>query len=279
MLQNNRVLFKSNGTLTDFSIPLSDYLSKAETPFGFESGDALYIGSDLPFNHRWFEVAECNDELALVSVKYWNGDEWKSAVDVIDQTSVDGKSLAKSGVISWTPDKYESWFREETTEDIPELSQFKIYDLFWVKITFDADLSSTSSLRYLGHKFSGDVDLFARYAGLANTDLIAAFAEGKINWDDQHFIAAEELIQHLRANRTIISPNQILRFEQYKIPSVHKCAEVIYRSFGDDYENEMKNAAAEFQKAMLTASQNIDRNANATLDFNEKSSTTEFMDR
>lgn len=280
MLQNNRVIFKDASARIDLSIPMSDFLETTGVTLNYQSTqDALFIGSDLPFNHRWFELKSANTSTSAINIEIWNGNTWKPAVDVIDMTAVGGKAFSKSGIISWTPDKYESWFREESTEDIPELSSLKIYDLFWVKLTFDQNLSSATSLKYIGHKFSDDKELFARYAHLANEDLISAFAEDKTNWNDQHFIAAEELIQHLRASRTIISPNQILRWEQYKIAALHKCAEVIYRSLGEDYATEMKNAQAAFQKAMEIGSQNIDRNLNATLEFSEKSSATEFMDR
>ena len=287
MLRHNRVLWKSGvSTLNDLSKKLSDPLSGAEVIPFLTATDAIFIGSDLPFNHRWFEVSVANNVVASPSVAVWDGSTWIPCVDVIDETVASGgKTLSQSGLISWVPDRLDSsWSRIDFTEELPDseiLSTVKIYDLYWVKMTFNANLRASTSLGYIGHKFSSDSDLFAEYPDLNNTDLMTAFASGgtKTDWKDQEFLAAEYIIQDLRNLQVIWSKNQILDPQLFKSASVHKTAEIIYRSFGDDYKDDKESSAQAYKQCMSKKSFNVDLNLNATLDEKETQPTTNWMTR
>lgn len=279
MLTNHRVLFKDNLTPRDISIKLNEYLSGSEVIAVVAAEDALYIGSDLPFNHRWIDVSVFNDLASTMSVKLWNGSAWKSAVDVIDQTSVAGVTLAQSGILSWTPDRNESWASQLSTEDIPELSTFKIYDMYWVKIEFSSDLKSTTAINYMGYKFSTDSDLYGQYPELDNNTLRNSFKLGKLNWNDQAFIAAEYIIQDLRAMNIIWSRNQILNWPLFKMASVHKTAEIIFRSLGSEYEAELADSMKAYRSSLNMKMFQVDLNRNATLDEKEKRESVGFLRR
>lgn len=279
MLTNHRVLFKDNLTSRDISIKLNEYLSGSEVIAVVAAEDALYIGSDLPFNHRWIDVSVFNDLASSMSVKLWNGSTWKSAVDVIDQTSVAGVTLAQSGILSWTPDRNESWSSQLSTEDIPELSTFKIYDMYWAKIEFTADLKSTTAINYVGYKFSNDSELYGEYPELDNSTLRNSFKSGKLNWNDQAFIAAEYIIQDLRAMNVIWSRNQILNWPLFKSASVHKMAEIIFRSLGSEYEAELADSMKAYRSSLNMKMFQVDLNRNATLDEKEKRETVGFLRR
>lgn len=279
MLLNNRIIWKDNAQLKDLSLNLSNFLSGVVQTGIVATEDALYIGSDLPFNHRWFEVSTVNDQASVLSIDIWDGNAWIPAVDVIDQTSASGKTFAQSGIISWVPDRYKSWGHENSSEDVDDLETLKIYNMFWVRIRFSGDLKATTALKYVGHKFSSDEDLAAEYPELANQSLKTSFQAGKTTWDEQHFLASEYIVQQLRAENIVYSENQIVDWQQFKSSSVHKVAEICFRAFGEDYFEELKVAQNAFGKAMATKSVNIDRNKNATIDTNEKDVSTRFLSR
>lgn len=280
MLRNNRVIYKDNTTLNDLSVAMSNYLSATSTLAIVAAQDAIYLGSDFPFNHRWFEVYSANAQASVPSISLWNGGSWVPAVDVIDETAVAGKTLAQSGIISWVPDRSNNgWTRQYSTEQISDLSSLRIYDAYWAKLSFSADLTATTALKYIGHKFSNDEELFAQYPDLEDANLINAFKTGKTNWNDQQFEAAQYIIEDLRSQSLIFSKNQIIDWRMLKNSSVHKVAEIIFRSFGDDYKDNKKDAADAYKASKPMASLNLDKNMNAAQDDFEKVKVTGWLTR
>ncbi len=281
MLRNNRIIWKDAATLKDLSSNLSNPLTGTEVVGYVAADDALYIGSDLPFNHRWFEMSVVNDQASVASIEYWDGSSWIAAVDIIDETiAVAGKSLSQSGIISWAIDRDQSsWVREDKASDISDLSTLKIYDMYWVRVKFSADLKTTTAFKYIGHKFSSDTQLFAQYPALAKTALMAAFTSGKTSWNDQAFEAAEYIIQDLREMGTIWSKNQILSWEIFKNASIHRIAMIVFVAFGEDYENELKAATKRYGECLQLKSYEVDQNENGILEQSEKKKSTEYLSR
>lgn len=277
MLLNNRIIWKDNATLRDVSVTLNDWHTGAQTMDIVAAQDAIYIGSDLPFNHRYFDIHATNKNAnaATVAVSLWNGTSFVPAVDVVDQTSVSGATLAQSGIISWVPDRAEVWNKEASTEDIADLSTLKIYNFYWAKLTFSADLTNTTQVKYVGHKFSTDADLKASgYPELLLTSALRQFANGdtsKTNWTEQHIAAAEFIVKDLRKKKVIWSRNQIVDWEQLFEPAVHKCAEIIYTSQGEDSEEKRARAETKYLDSMtLDNIFNVDKDEDARLDRHEK---------
>lgn len=279
MLSNNRIIWSDNGTLIDLSADLNEILSGTSVIPIVADEDYIYIGSDLPFNHRHFVVKVANDVASVVSVELWSGNQWHSAVDVIDQTAVSGKTLAQTGVISWVPERTTSWARETSTENIPELDTIRIYDYYWARLSFSADLKSTTELKLIGHCFSNDLDLYAQYPDFGNTDGLTAFQAGKTTWDDQHILAAEYVIQDLREMNIIQSPSQLMEWRTFKNASVHKVAEIIFRSFGKDFIDPLKAAQTAYKASLKIKAYNVDQNASGSLDPIERTQMSEFLTR
>lgn len=272
MLINQRIIWSDNAVLKDLSVELND-LTALNYAIPFTAAqDKLYIGSDLPFNHRHFVIATsgANAVASVPTVEIWNGNSWVSAVDVLDLTATSGATLARNGIIAWTTDRNEAWGKEETTEDIAALSTLKIYNMYWVRISFSANFTSTTSLAYVGHKFAADADLGLYYPDLTTTEVKSAFTSGKTTWDDQHIMAAEEIIRYLRKKDIVRSRNQILDWEQFNNCAIHKVAEIIYSSFGKDYEDNRKLADAKFMKAINLGIFQVDRNEDGKLDPQEQ---------
>lgn len=279
MLINQRIIWKDNLTLKDMSVELNDLTAGTYVIPFVTAEDKIYIGSDLPFNHRYFAVSVANDVASVASVEIWTGSAWESAVDVLDQTSSGGKTMKVSGILSWTPERNSAWGIEETTEDIPDLSTLKIYNMYWARLSFSGNHTAGSALSYVGHKFANDADLAGFYPSLNTSDVKGAFATGKTSWDDQHVLAAEEIVRHLRKKKEIRSSNQIVDWEQYNHAGVHKLAEIIYSSFGDDYEDHRKRAEISFNKAINLGVHQIDRDGDGRLDTRERMSNSGLFRR
>lgn len=279
MLTNHRVIFKDNTVLRDLSIKMNEYLSGTETIAFVAGEDSIYIGSDLPFNHRWVEVSTANDVASVVSVSLWNGSEWKAAVDVIDQTSTNGVTLAQSGIISWTPDKDHSWMNEDSTEDISDLSTLKIYDMYWVKISFSVSLKATTALKYVGYKFSSDEQLTAEYPELASSSLKDGHTTGKTSWNDQAFVAAEYIVADLKSMNIIWNRNQIIDWPLLKMASIHKTAEIVFRAFGAEYQEEIQDTHKAYRSSLNMKMFHVDLNRDARLTEGEKLDTVGFLSR
>jgi len=270
MLSNQRIIHSDNGVLEDKSVELNNLFTTNATIDLAVTDDYLYIGSDLPFNHRYFEVTTANTNTSAMSVEIWNGSEWNAAVDVIDQTSASGRTLAQSGYISWTTDRNESWGMDETTENVTGLTTLKIYNMYWVRLKVSASLSGTTAVGYVGFKFANDDDLGGRYPDLVGSTIMDAFETGKTNWNEQHFLAAEDIIKDIRRKRIAWNANQITDWEQFNLAAVHKVALIIMQSFGDDYKDNRLDAKREYEDAMNLKVFTIDSNMDGHIQTDER---------
>lgn len=271
MLFNNRVVQKDNLVLTDLSSVLSD-LNGSGAAFSIVAAeDALYIGSDHPFNHRFFSVkpGAANSVAGSVTVDIWSGTAWNPAVDVQDFTKDGGAPFAKSGLILFAPDRLKGWGVADSTERVTGLTTLKIYNCYWARLNFSAAFVMT--LDYLGHKFSKDSDFNLYYGDLNRPKVREAFFENPTpSWDKVHCAAAEEVIRDLRARKIIWSPNQILDPDQFTDCATHKAAEIIYSPGNLGEEEKAASAAKRYREACDKMVFNVDTDRDGRLDQCEK---------
>lgn len=277
MLHSSKVIWKDNATLRDLSLKLSDLFSNTQVLDLVAAQDKLYLGSDFAFNHRYFDLKIANSGASVISqIETWNGNSWDAVAQIFDDTQASGKSFGKSGIVGWVPDRHVSWAREGSTEDIPELSTLKIYDKMWVRLTFSADLSALTELNYVGHRFSSDNELRGRYPDLLNSDFLDAFTSGKTTWNDQHVLAAEELIRDMKKDLDIWSENQILDWQLFQDAACHKVAMMAFTAAGRDFVDNRDSAEADYAKARNKKIFNKDTNNNAILRPAEKIASVGF---
>ena len=272
MLINNRIIWEDDTTLRDLSKSLNDYFSQTVTFAYTATDDYLYIGADLPFNHRYFDVgAVANAVASTVSVQIWDGDSWNNAVDVIDETaSAAGASLAQDGIIRWSLGRYDTWCLEQSSEDIPALASLKIYNKYWCRLSWSATLTAGTILNYVGHKFSNDTALAAYYPDLVRTDILDSYSSGKTNWHEQHVLAGEEIISDLIRRDHVWRPEQIMNPEVLERASIHKCAEIIMRGLGNDYATLKEKAGVDYKREMDSVFAQYDSNENGHMDLQER---------
>jgi hypothetical protein len=272
----NRILFGESGTLTDLTNDLSSY-STGTAVIPSASG-SFYIGSRNPFNNIYFKMLVASTESVVMSVQYWSESDWVDVVDLADGTA----GLTQSGMINFTPDREDLWERESTNyegETIPDLSTVTIYDRYWLKINFDGALSPTTSLIWVGHKFSNDADLAAEFPDLDRSNVKTSFKAGKTDWEEQHVMAAEVMITDLMDKGIIQGAGGIIDWTEYRGAAVQKCAEIIFRSFGDDYIDRAKEAREEYLRRIDKRKPVVDRNNNATEDAFEQKFSTGWVSR
>lgn len=285
MLINNRILAKVSGSIQDWSKDLNNIYAGSRTvgalAFAGPGTDKLYIGGDLPFNHRYLEVGTVNAVASVASVELWNGKEWKAALDETDYSDLSGASLAQSAILQWNPDPRETWNRAKT-EDISDLSTGPaIFDMYWARISFTANLTAGTTLKYVGHRFASEDQMSGRYPELVKSASRAQFAAGKTSWNDQLIEASEVVIRDLRQKRLILGPGQILGWEIFSEACVHKAAELIYTAFFSTQSDKWMSARKLYDEAMQAVSigQGIDQDNDARVGESERFGTVGLVRR
>ena len=271
-----KVIFSANGTLTDFSVEMNDYFARtAAIPLAVTT-DYLYIGSYFPFNHFYLKVNSANAVTSVLSAHYWdNTRTWRAVSLLTDETLSAGKTLAQNGYVSWNPDPQYSWSKEDTVDSagtalVTGLGNIKLYGFYWLRLKVSATVTSTTKLEWLGHRFSVDNDLGSEYPDLVTSATMTAFKSGKTDWEEQHIRVAELIVKDLKRIKALNSGSQILDWEDFKLASVSKLAEIIYSAFGSAHKEQKDEALVEYKKRFNGITAKIDENANAQVDEAEK---------
>lgn len=274
----NRIVFSDNSILSDWSVEVGNYFTDSKSFTLVAAQDYLYIGGRLPFNNLYFKFSTPNVNAATLEVEYWDGTSWIECVDVVDRTS----GFTKSGNIQWTPNKRYGWERESTNyegEQVTGLTGIVIYDLFWMRIKSSANMSA-AVINWIGNIFCNDNDLYAEYPDLKKPEIIEAFSKGKINWEDQRYLASQQIIKDLIQKQIIVDKGQILDWQKYTRACVSATAELIYSNFGPGPgEAMMARAAKNYEQRLSQSIYSVDNNMDAIEDLNESTRRQGFMSR
>jgi hypothetical protein len=274
-----RIIYGDNGTLYDLSTELSNYHGGTFTFSDFVAAeDYIYIGNTVPFNNFYLKMSTASVASTTMTIEYWSGSSWTNVVEIIDET----QGLTQNGYITFVPDRDTAWDRSNTSgqgQTITELSSVTIYDKYWIRISFNNDLTDNCIISWVGQKFSDDNDLGSEYPDLTRSSVLTAFESGKTDWEEQHVRAAEIIVKDLIAKQIIFNRGQILERNSFMLPSVSKVSEIIYNSFGDDYIDQKKASREEYSYRMQKSIYDIDSNLDGDLSPNEMSSRQGFMSR
>jgi hypothetical protein len=240
--------------------------------FPYLEGEYLYIASILPFNNIYIDMKHLNDVTATVRVEMNSSNGWKDLVDVIDET--DG--LKASGRIQWNTDEYNAWYQENYSKDVEGFDpNSKIFDMYWVRLSWNADLKPQTEINYVGQKFSSDRDLYIHYSDLNDQELRDSFFRESTpgteqNWEILHFEVADIIVKELKKRNIIKSRGQILDHSLFTNASVHKVAELIYTNFGRAYFDQKVAAREEYKSELKLNFFNVDTNKSGRLEFGER---------
>lgn len=267
MYYSQRVFWNAN----DLSKEVNNYLEGAAS-FGYAAGDFLYIGSEHPFSHLYFELSAANNLPTIPSVAIWWNNAWEPAVDVIDETAVTGSSFQESGRIIFKTDRDKGWNTEMDSADVSGISGTFIENFYWTRIAWSASMLTSTAINYIGQKFCEDADIFGQYPDLNSTSLMDQWQTGKTDWKEQCFKASEIIAKDLRAQNIIWSKFQIVDYSRLVDPCVHRTAAIIYRGLGQAWFDYEREAMANYNKLMKQGKFAIDLNRDGKITEREKRS-------
>lgn len=276
MISAQRVLHQT----TDLSILVNDFRAGAAA-FAYQAGQYLYVGSEVPFTNLWIEPkpGAVNALASVASVDLWWGHQWVAAVDVLDTTALAGASLAQAGRLMWQVDRFKGWDIENESRRIDGLSGTYIYDFYWARIAWSANLTPATELNYVGQKFCSDVEIVSYYPDLQNAALKQSFVSTKTTWDEQAYMASGAVVRDLVARNLIFSRGQIIDFSIFEEAACHKVAELVYGALGQAFEENRKSARRAYDEAMKRGSFRIDTNLDGKLEPGEKRAHSSFQGR
>jgi len=282
-LLTNRIIWSDNGVLKDLSISLNEINELTEVVPFVAAEDFLFIGSELPFNQRFFRLSVAQTNATVPTVSIWDGSAWKTAVDLLDESDTSGDSLAKSGVISFRMDKEEGRPGRDDTDKMTEgpsgLETLKIYDLYWTRWAWSSDWSGTTALSYVGYKFSDDLDLAAQYPQLGTSDIKTQFGgSGTTDYEPQQLEAAKTIVRDLTQRDALYSTNQILDHQQFRHASNFRVAMTIFSELGNDYDNDYERAKGLYEESLRVIIR-ADKNRNTRLDVSEQFNEVDVVRR
>ena len=273
-----KIIFDDAGTAVDLTANLNRYQTGTSS-FTFETGDTLYIGTDVPFNHTYIKMGTTvNLNSSVITLQYWDGKEFVNTVETIDETN----GFAQNGYITFVPNKDNRWSREDT-DDLDALNTLLgntvIYDKYWLKMTVNVTTTADLDFDWMGQIFSDDFDLESEFPDLTRTNVKTAFKSGKTDWQEQAVIAAGVIASDLKERQIIEHDGQILRREQLRLASVQKTAEIIMSAFGADYDDDRRKAREEYKSRLKTGIFTVDKDNDGIVDLNEQALRTGFMKR
>jgi hypothetical protein len=260
LYQYIRIIKNKNGTLSDMSLDNQDESSSCLFNL-VPNDDYIYIGQQLPFNNFYIKSSVANAVNSVMSIDYWDGNNWRSAVDVIDGTSQTGKTMARSGVIQFSPNHYYRWTRVDDTSEAPspnDLRTLTIYNLYWVRLKVSASLTNTTATKRVSYCFSSHQQLDNRDHTI--NAYLASFGVGKTSWEDEIITASIDIVNELKARNLIIESGQILRFENVTVATDWRALMNIYRDLGGDYNNKYEKAKEEMNRALSSKVFTFDKN-------------------
>lgn len=281
MNRKQRVFWNNAGTLVDVSVELNDMRRGSYTLPLATLGDYLYVAAELPFNHKYFDVSVANDVAAVVTVETWTGSAWLACVDVVDETKAAGASLAASGPVSFMPDINKSHWScvRDPSVTIAALSTLRVFNMYWCRFKWSANLKATTGLSYIGERFSDDTDLFDLYPGLNNSNLMTAFESGKTDWKDQSLAAAEMIVRDLRRQKIVMRREQIMDASLFNEASIHLTAALIYAGLEGEFTDAEKRARERYRDAMKLEFFEVDTDGSGTATKLEQTLSTGFLTR
>jgi hypothetical protein len=231
-----RVFTEVSDTITDKTLASQD--GSGVTCNFATSGDYIYVGQYFPFNNFTIDPLVANTSGAEMLVEYWDGSNWTDMVDLLDGTSSGSVSLARHGTVQFSPDKDSSWTRVSDVSDETGmgLGELKVYDLYWSRVSFDAPLSATASIKELRYKFCEHADL-AKVDPEINEYLNGWGGVSKTTWNEQIFEASDNIISELKERKLILHEGQILRFDDVYKACVYQTLMLIYSQLGPSFTN------------------------------------------
>jgi len=265
-----RLIKSDNGVLTDISLANQNEASTCLMDLTVDE-DYIYIGQQYPFNNFYIKSGIANDVASTMSIEYFTGSDWQNAVDILDATSVNGVSLAQSGVVQFSPDYHHRWSYVPDTSDTSisptELRTLTIYNLYWIRIKWSATLNALTAIKKFTYCFSSHQQIDNRDSTI--NSYLTAFKAGKTSWEDEIITASMDVVLELKRKNLIVHEGQVLRFDDVSNATDWRTLINIYRDLGGDYKEKYDDALKEYSNALDVRRFSFDVNNDGFLSRNE----------
>jgi hypothetical protein len=244
----------------------TDTVNSSVLAFNLLTTDLFYIGFKKPFASRYFNLSVLNVVAATLSVKYWDGTDWESVEDLIDQTS----GFTKSGFLSW-----------QNQNDWRALKLAPISDVehFWIQISVSANLTTETALQSVSNLFCDDNLLRAYYPELV-TDA-RYLPSGRTDFMEQMVAAKDLVVTRLKQDHLIKDESEVLDINEVAISATHATAWIILNPIArSDGEKEMRNDAfAAFNRELNKVKLSLDLNNSGVIELQEEHEGDFFVKR
>lgn len=233
-----------------------------------KAADALYVGYHGPFAARYIQVSNANSVSARLSAYYWNGTAWTLVEDLQDATLVSGATLAQSGFISW--ENADDWAKSE----LPGVDA----ELYWIKLTVNATLTTSTAIQSITNLFSDDTLLRAYYPELVSD--ASYLPSGRNNFIEQHEAAKNLCVQRLKQRHLIDDESQIIDINSVSVAAVHATAWLILNpiSTGDAHKDLAGRAFDQFNAEIGSLDLDIDQNKDGIVNDEERAPTMNSLE-
>lgn len=197
-----------------------------------------------------------------IRLQYWSGREWTDVVDIMDGSSKQGVTLSRSGNVLFSCDNDKNgWSKvSDTSKDTApaELRNVKIYGLYWLRITVDDDVHPDTTLNELSFCFTGGDKLRGVKAEVDK--FFDAFKKGKTDWIPETIMASKMVVTELKKAGLVLGPQQVVRLDDFWLPTTYKALWLIYSSLGPAYLETANQMAHEFYKNFNVNNITVDEN-------------------
>lgn len=215
------VLLDDNGTFTDYSIELKNYLSDSADVNLIDGEDSIYIGYYKPIRQIYIELDHSAQHEHTLNFEYYNGSSF-TALTIEDYTD----KMRRSGFIKWS-----------VPTDIAKTTVNSI-ELYWYKLYITGH-NDNMEIKGISLVFADDTDL-KEIEPLVN-DFLPSGASSFIGF---HQAARNEIIQTMRnagnykvgkdsLQREELNVFDLLDPEQLKEAGKYLCLAKIYESLSD----------------------------------------------
>ena len=261
------------GVVTDLSLDLQD--ETASVTLDLQTDEYLYVAQQMPFNNLYFDLVTPNATGSNVTVELWDGSTWKSAVDLLDGTRLNGAFLGRDGVLQWSPDRDESWQPiTDTRDEEPAFllqNDVVLYDQYWMRLSVSVNLDAGTTLNAIDYKFAVDKQLEDLDPEIDN--FLTSWEAGKTDWERQLRVGSSHVVQDLKVRGLIVHPGQILRMDDVSWATAYKTLEIIYTRLGEGYEFQQSDAKEKYKHFLNQKRFTFDRNRDALVSAGEVSRT------
>lgn len=266
-----RTLLYHGAVLRDYSLELQR--DNANMPVGLIAAtDAIYLGQYFPFNNFFVQMEQANSKTSSLSVQYWDGFDFREAVDVLDGTSLNSKTLAQTGVVQFQPSRDAAWnlIQDPSVDGPSPLSTCKIEDLYWVRIKVSDNLAGATKIKNISYAFCRQEDLLTVDPEI--NDYLTAWQQ--TDWVKQILLASQNVIADLKARGLVKSNGQVLRFDDVFFATVYKTLDIIFMPMGKNFVEKRKEYQAKYREFIQGPRFTFDQSEDARVDRCEIQNST-----